>query len=298
MNNAIPVKLTRLDNRWMVSWTKFETNLLQDNFFPLVDETQQWLTPLHELQSAATANESQSNSLKGIIYHCSRCGSRALTRMLNTSPQINILAEPPLLNQLLLHDVPDEQRLALIQGFFSAITQVISQNWILKTSSWNIKHLSLLTIATSKTPSLFIYRDPLAVINSLLARPPHWLQNHHQSPLPLAELACIAAQHVLETFNQGQQTKLKLFNHAQLPSIAWQQIASHFDLRIDDVTQQAMATEGRLGNRLQSPRHQHQVRPLDRKHMAGLLGEQLTQTLQLAYERLEHQRTLGTSSST
>jgi hypothetical protein len=78
----------------MVRWTKFDTNQLQGNFFKIGREAPQWLPPLHELQSPLTVNSSQGSSLKGIVYHCSRCGSRALARILSASPQGPVLSEP------------------------------------------------------------------------------------------------------------------------------------------------------------------------------------------------------------
>ena len=122
---------------------------------------------------------------------------------------------------------------------------------MIKFSSWAINRLSLLKEAFPEVPWVWIYRDPAAVLASVLAGPPGWMQLRFQprlaeSLLGITNLSCAAspqsfATQALANFSAaalaGTDGAQPFVNYRSLPEAIWQTVAPtfHMDLDADDV---------------------------------------------------------------
>lgn len=112
----------------------------------------------------------------GFIFHMSRCGSTLVSRMLAALPEHLVLSEPPPLDTLLRtgrHGATDEQRIARLRAWMSAISQPRNgeQRLFVKLDAWHIFDLPILRRAFPDTPWVFLCRNPVEVLVSAMRTP-------------------------------------------------------------------------------------------------------------------------------
>lgn len=187
----------------------------------------------------------------GIIFHLSRCGSTLVSRLLGTLPGVVVLAEPGPLNSILGLDRVDEATLVkLVRLLVRALGRCRhgdERRLVLKCTSWNIRHREVLAAAFPDTPWVWVQRDPVRVLASLLANPPGWLGPQAEpraaarrfgldpAAIPAmtrAEFAARALGAMLEAAATDPARRLCV-DHADLPDAVWQRVAPHFGLATD-----------------------------------------------------------------
>ncbi len=199
----------------------------------------------------------------GMIFHLSRCGSTLVSRLLGTLPGVVVLAEPPPLNALLGLD-PDRFDDAVLATVVRLAVRALGrrrhgdERWlVLKCSSWNIRRRAVLAAAFPETPWIWLQRDPLRVLASLLAEPPGWL-TLEASPrrvarrfgldpaavpgMPRTEFVARALGAMLEAAASDADRRL-LIDYAGLPAAVWQHVVPHFGLQTDAPAIQRMVEE-------------------------------------------------------
>lgn len=118
----------------------------------------------------------------GFIFHMSRCGSTLFTQMLGSSNKFFVLSEPTIINAvldpLLKIDFSTRERLlkACIRGLNSC-SPIESEMMIIKFRSWNILFIDLILGCFKKVPWIFIHRDGVEVLASVIEKPPGWLRS-------------------------------------------------------------------------------------------------------------------------
>lgn len=153
-----------------------------------------WSVRLWETQhGAARIIESDLDDLKeenlipntgqpsGFIFHMSRCGSTALSKALAQSPRNLVISEPDAVNGLIYPryapknckdgvSTADRNILVnLLRGL--GHDQNPDRRFFVKFSSWNVLLVDAIREIFPATPRLFMYRDPRAVMTSLIASP-------------------------------------------------------------------------------------------------------------------------------
>lgn len=128
-----------------------------------------WMTPLSAL-------ETDGADPAALIFHVSRCGSTLLARMLAALPGHLVISEAPILDDLLRRTpaADDGQRIAWLRGAMAAFVRSQAAppaRLIVKLDCWHIFQLPLLRRAFPRTPCLFVHRDPIEVLVSLMAMP-------------------------------------------------------------------------------------------------------------------------------
>ena len=114
---------------------------------------------------------------------------------------------------------------------------------------WNIRRREILAAAFPDTPWVWVQRDPVRVLASLLADPPGWLRSHpgtgsavrrfgldpaEVADMPRAEFAARALGAMLEAAADAADPAGRLcVDHAALPDAVWQGVAPHFGLETD-----------------------------------------------------------------
>jgi hypothetical protein len=180
--NEIPFRLLAGDE-WRVSWLAADAGRYTEPFF---DDTLRRLRRLPENRGRAlrTTTLAVLADLNGpepdtIVFHVSRCGSTLVAQMLAAVPHHTVLAEPPLVDELLrLHrlrpDVTDDERTALVRGAVAGLARphaAHSRRLFVKLDSWHLFLVPLVRLAFPSTPFVFLHRHPLEVLASLVRRP-------------------------------------------------------------------------------------------------------------------------------
>lgn len=131
------------------------------------------ITPLETLATC------EGREPDAIIFHISRCGSTLLAQMLAALPHHTVLAEPPLVDAIirLPRTAPrttDDQRLAWLRGAVAALARphaARARRLFVKLDCWHLFDWPLVRRAFPRTPLLFVHRNPVEVLASLLSRP-------------------------------------------------------------------------------------------------------------------------------
>jgi len=134
-------------------------------------------TPLDVLRETAPGV-----ALAGLVFHVSRCGSTLVSRVLAAPPGHVVVSEPPILDDLLRTSrvdprVTDDERIAWLRGAVRALGPADSgggggaRRLFVKLDSWHVHALPLLLRAFPEVPRLFVYRDPIEVLVSLMRVP-------------------------------------------------------------------------------------------------------------------------------
>jgi len=118
-----------------------------------------------------------------LIFHCSRCGSTLLARLLELDPALRVFSEPPALPKFLAaHSAAlrrgaavDELR-TFIQAFGLA-PKPPERRLIMKLTSRAVAYLPAFRAAFPGTPFVYLFRDPAGVVASLDANPPPFLRD-------------------------------------------------------------------------------------------------------------------------
>jgi hypothetical protein len=218
------------------------------------------------LEALLALDDEPSIDLAGMVFHLSRCGSTAVSRLLATVPGVVVIAEPSPLNALLGLDPQRVDGATLVQVVRMLVRALGRRRLgdetrlVLKCTSWNIRRQEILTAAFPGTPWVWIQRDPAQVIASLLATPPGWLG--HQAPPPQtarhfgidpadvstmtrAEFTARALGSMLSSAAAGPARRVCI-DHAELPGAVWQRVAPHFGIEIDHAAIHRMTEQAKF----------------------------------------------------
>jgi hypothetical protein len=133
-------------------------------------------TGLDALAEFATASPGLRPS--GFIFHLSRCGSTLVAQMLAARGDALVMSEPPVFDQVLrapthCPDLSPGDHVAWLRWTVSALGQRRNpdqSHFVVKLDAWAIVHWQLIRQAFPDTPCVFLYRNPLEVMVSHLAR--------------------------------------------------------------------------------------------------------------------------------
>lgn len=118
----------------------------------------------------------------GFIFHMSRCGSTLATQMLASSDRFFVLSEPTIINAVLdpTLAVTSEERKSLLRASIHALAACsprLCEQVFIKFRSWNTFYMDFILEEFPHTKWLFIHRDGLEVMSSVLQKPPGWLRS-------------------------------------------------------------------------------------------------------------------------
>jgi hypothetical protein len=115
----------------------------------------------------------------GVIFHTGRCGSTLLANMLGAHPDLRVLKEPEIVNELLLHRAEtsgagtcDPDLRTLLLGFSRGLPA--KRRAIVKCTSWNAADANRILAAVPETRAVFLWRPAVDVVASSVASPPGW----------------------------------------------------------------------------------------------------------------------------
>ena len=190
----IPIGLRSVRGQLLVRWRATTGIDLSFGFFrdslnaAPEDRQTTVLTPLEALLEDPIVG-----ACRGLIFHCARTGSTLLCQMLKCHPAFMVVGEPAILGQALRWpEVPAHLRLRALAGIFNAYgrwAREQDQALVIKTSSAAVSRYELLAEAAPTAARLLLYRDPIAVIESLVRKSPSWLKRCGGPAAPPVDLA-------------------------------------------------------------------------------------------------------------
>jgi hypothetical protein len=119
----------------------------------------------------------------GFIFHMSKCGSTLLSKILDQSPAHVVLKEPTPFHERFWRHLtddwgravePNEANLRMIRNLLQAMGRIrLSQqtSYFVRFRSWTVAFVETIQRAFPETPCLFMYRDPVEVMASILSKP-------------------------------------------------------------------------------------------------------------------------------
>lgn len=249
----IPCELTTIGQRSLVRWIHpgakplFTEPFFHQTIDALVQSNAvQKLTPLEELAAVAPIK-----APAGFIFHVSRCGSTLVSRSLAGIARHRVISEPAPVNQwLLAHGRDPQANWPQLKGLLHALCGTAAGvDCFIKFTSWNLLHLQHLLALFPATPWVFVYRDPVDVLQSLVARPPRWAAHPQLAPAlgggmaDDAEAVALVLGRLFAAPLPHWSGQARAINHAQLPA-AMADIAEHFGLDLNPAEQARMLHVG------------------------------------------------------
>jgi len=226
------------------------------------------------LEALAALDREPSLEPAGMIFHLSRCGSTLVSRLLGTLPGVVVLAEPAPLNALLGLNPDGVDETALV-GIVRLLVRALARcrhgderMLVLKCSSWNIRRRAVLSAAFPATPWIWVQRDPVHVLASVLDSPPGWLgvqAAQHRAAwlfdmdraavpdMTRVEFAARALGAMLDAAATDPVRRICV-DHADLPAAIWQRVAPHFGVDADAAAIDRMIEQSRFYSKDLEPR--------------------------------------------
>lgn len=124
-----------------------------------------------------------------LIFHCSRCGSTLLARLLALDPANRVFAEPDVLAKFAwrhhaeLSSGSFARELRAFIRAFGLGPRTHEQRLVLKLSSHALVHLPAFRAAFPDVPFFYLFREPSEVVASLTASEPHFLREKSRARL-------------------------------------------------------------------------------------------------------------------
>lgn len=156
---------------------------------------------------------------RGFVFHVGRCGSTLLANMLQTSCEYTVLKEPDILSHLLAVQltatdsslqIETEHLIEAALRTFAAIQP--KKGLIVKTAAWNIRLANLLLTLAPDANAIFLYRNPVETVTSLMYQRPAWFELI-EKPRPIQALFFPTLANVAEDI---ALSPTMLFAHAWL----------------------------------------------------------------------------------
>ena len=202
------------------------------------------------------------------VFHLSRCGSTLVSRLLSRVPGTLVVSEPGPLNTLLLSGPAAIAEAALVP-LLRALVRALGRRrfdderrYVLKLSSWNVRHIGLFRRAFPDVPVVWVQRAPDEVMASLLAEPPGWaalqrLPRELRSVFGLepedaagddATFFAAALAAMLRAISDDAGPALVL-DYRALPDALWSRVAPLIGLDLDDDAIASLRDEARFDSK-------------------------------------------------
>ena len=245
----------------------------------------------------------------GLVFHMSRCGSTLLSRLLATMPQTLVISEPQPLNTLLTGVKTAADQTTQAQALRCLIRALGCRRfdekfYLLKLSSWNICRLQLFRLAFPAAKIVFVQREPAAVMASIRADAPSWLQLR-QNPILAESLFNIPADAVarydddefgahalaaiLDAARDATDQGALILDYTELASATWTRVAPFFE--IDVTAQDIMRMQDEAAYYAKNPgKRVFTGDPPERRHIDPRLLDLAAQIIEPVYRELDRCR--------
>ena len=273
----VGVKRNKLQRALEVVWGDMGDSPLTDPFYKLSADhaagsayaSARFRTDQDTLR--LVANEPDLLPFSGVVFHMARTGSTLIHRLFSKIGRVQSLSEIALLDKAMsvTENWPDEDRNAVLRDLVAAFRRPRRPNerqFITKmTDAGASIRLPLFRQAFPEVPWIFVYREPIEVMVSVLSKPSGnidgWYRNRTQAAtrLKMPQLSdpgmwpeefmartlrrfCRAAVGAAKSTPKG---KFLAVPYSRLPDAIWDRIAPHFGIDLTDKDRDVMRAEAR-----------------------------------------------------
>lgn len=181
LSNWMPYKLLQEGQHNSILWMNMEDRFMEEPFF---DETilnnrihaknkgRRLLSQSDIISLCDWASMLEYYPVTAFIFHVSRCGSTLLSQCLAADKRYNVVAEAPLLDEVLQMDATILPKGITREHLFKAVLAFLGQKRLgqqqlfVKLDSWHLHQYALLRSWFPETPFYFLSREPKAIIRS------------------------------------------------------------------------------------------------------------------------------------
>jgi hypothetical protein len=264
-----------------VVWRDFYDLPMTDPFFHAAQDAAAVLPQRSALfqtdLEVAEAIASQTDTLpfSGAIFHMARTGSTLVHRLLSKTGKVMSLSEVPMVNNLLaramrLPEAQSGMALRSVVGAYGRARRPSERYLVIKMQDATPnKQLPVFRSVFSETPWIFIYRDPVEVMVSLLRKPSgtiqQWFRNRAATArnLNMPALAngamwpdefiartlrrfCASA---LEAAQATPSGRFLAISYKRLPDAVWETIGPHFGIDFNEKDREVMRAAARYSSK-------------------------------------------------
>lgn len=232
------------------------------------DRSKSFMTDLQVVHHVA--KQPGNLPFSGAVFHLGRVGSTLVHRLLSETKKALSLSEPIIVDQALslTEDWPTDRRIALLRDVIGASAQPrrpTERHLIIKMVVVMNTELGPFSLAFPKVPWIFVYRDPVEIMVSVLRQPPgfvrYWRQNraHAAERFGVPAMAnramsmeefvaralgrfCALAVEASKLASPGQCLAV---SYRRLPDAIWETIAPHFGIALSEPDREAMREQAR-----------------------------------------------------
>ncbi|HYV04817.1 MAG TPA: sulfotransferase family protein [Blastocatellia bacterium] len=244
---------------------------------------------------------------RGFIFHMSRCGSTLVSQMLAALDVSVVISEASPVDTVLRAQfqdpaLDDEQRAEWLRWIVSALGQPRSggeTQLFIKFDCWNALELPLIRRAYPRVPWVFLYRDPVEVLVSQLAkRGAHMMPGTIEPALfkmnleeafsmqPEEYCARVLALTCEAALTHHETCPGLMINYEQLPDVVWTDLAGLFGIEVSDRVMEAFKRVTRLDAKNPSIQFESDSQSKQRS-ATDAVRQAAQQWLAPLYERLE-----------
>lgn len=217
--------------------------------------------------------------LSGTVFHMARSGSTLVHRLLSRSGAVLSLSEVGIMERALLlaTNWPESARNSLLRdtiGVFGRPRRPVERHYVVKmTDGIPNTRLPEFRAAFSAVPWIFVYRNPVEIMVSILREPTGNLQSWRRNRTQVAQVLRMpglanpslgAADYLARTLRRycamaiqaARRTPPGLFlavDYARLPHAVWETIAPHFGITLSATERERMQAEARFSAKLIGP---------------------------------------------
>lgn len=298
-----------------VTWADFLDLPLNDPFFKSSvdaaatrERAETFRTPQSVISRVALLRDLP---FSGAVFHMARTGSTLIHRLLSCTGRVHSLSEISLLDRALLltRGWEAERQATFLQDLvatFRRARRPAEEHFVTKmTDAGGNVRLPLYRAIFPEVPWIFVYREPVEVMVSILARPTgnveNWFKNRKRaaerlqmpvlasSDMWLEEFVALTLSHFCKiALAEAKASKPGTFlavSYNRLPDAIWETIAPHFGIELHDRDIDAMraeatysakkndATEFRPDSEAKMRDASPHVRALAAKYVAPLIEE-------------------------
>jgi sulfotransferase family protein len=247
MTGAVPSRITYEEGEPRLEWLIAHGARFTEPFFEDTLARLRWADPANSRERRPRTSldalrvVSPGAPLAALIFHVSRCGSTLVAQILASLPRHIVASEPPIVDDILRTRerdprATDEDRIAWLRGAMHSLGQPNrcgGARLFVKLDCWHIFSLPLFRRAFPAVPFVFVFRDPVEVLASALARPgltflPETIPSEHLGLTPEARAALSREEYgatVIGRFFQrarDHRAELHPLAYERLPAAVWE----------------------------------------------------------------------------
>jgi len=302
--NWLPVRAALHPDGLYLALRQVRADELQD---PFMQETVVRVPAAEQIVQIATGDIGKAaagSAPAGLIFHVARSGSTLISQLLKQQGECVVYAEPLPVNEILVppHRRPRNELASALRSLADVFARHAGRPWVLKLSSWNTLFCDVVAEAFPDTPWILSLREPVEVGVSLLGEPPGWLGDRAGTTSPFPAIidpertSASREEYVARLYGalcdaacRLDPARGRLVRYETLPAAAWEIVAPHFGLPVDDRQRQHMAAAARIDAKAPIGRPASFVRDTAAKQAAAsvMLRQAIDAIARPPLERLE-----------